>query len=66
VYYYLRVLEDSKYSTAKMSLDKQIGSNKDSDATISNNGEETSEGEIHSRELETATDVFKDARRLFL
>jgi hypothetical protein len=66
VCYYLRVLEDSKHSIAKMSLDKQTGSNKDSDATISNNGEEISKGEIYSRELETAADVFKDTYRLFL
>jgi hypothetical protein len=66
VCYYLRVLEDSKHSTAKMSLDKQTESDKDSNATISDDREEISEGEIHSRELETAANVFKDTRRLFL
>jgi superfamily II DNA helicase RecQ len=65
VCYCLRVLEDSEHGTAEMSPDEQTESDEDSDATISDDGEETSEGEMHSRELETAADVFKDARRLF-
>jgi hypothetical protein len=65
VCYYLRVLEDSEHSIAEMSPDEQTGSNKDSNATISDDGEEISEGEIHSRELETTANVFKDTRRLF-
>ncbi|KAM0700963.1 hypothetical protein Q7P35_000825 [Cladosporium inversicolor] len=44
-----------------MSPDEQTESDEDSDATISSDGEEASEGETHRRELETAADVFKDA-----
>jgi hypothetical protein len=65
VCYCLRVLEDSEYSTAEISPDEQTESDKDSDATVSSDGEEASEGETYRRELETAADVFKDARRLF-
>jgi hypothetical protein len=65
VCYCLRVLEDSEHGIAEISPDEQTESDEDSDATISDDGEEISEGEIHSRELETAADVFKDARRLF-
>jgi hypothetical protein len=66
VCYCLRVLEDSEHGIAEISPDEQTESDKDSNTTISDDGEETSESEMHSRELETATDVFKDARRLFL
>lgn len=66
VCYCLRVLEDSEHGTAEMSPDEQTESDGDSDATISSDGEAASEGETHRRELETAADVFKDARRLFL
>lgn len=66
VCYCLRVLEDSEHGTSEMSPDEQTESDEDSDATISSDGEEASEGETHRRELETAADVFKDARRLFL
>jgi hypothetical protein len=65
VCYCLRVLEDSEHSTAEISPDEQTESDEDSDATVSSDGEEASEGETHGRELETAADVFKDARRLF-
>jgi hypothetical protein len=65
VYYCLRVLEDSEHSIAKISPDEQTESDEDSNATVSSDGEEVSEGETHRRELETAADVFKDAYRLF-
>jgi hypothetical protein len=57
VCYYLRVLEDSEHGTAKMSPDEQTESDKDSNATISDDREETSEGEMHSRELETTANI---------
>lgn len=49
-----------------MSPDEQTGSDEDSDATINDDGEETSEGYTYNREAEAVTDVFKDACRLFL
>jgi hypothetical protein len=57
VCYCLRVLEDSEHGTAEMSPDEQTESDEDSDATISNDREETSEGGTYSRELETTAAV---------
>ena len=65
VCYCLRVLEDSENSTAKISANGQTEGDEDSDATISDNGEGLSESRTCNGEVETVTDVFKDARRLF-
>jgi hypothetical protein len=51
---------------AKMSLDEQTESNDDSEEIISKNGGEAIDYGVHNRGAETVTDVFKDARKLFL
>jgi superfamily II DNA or RNA helicase len=58
-------LQDSESGIAEVNPDEQTKSDEDSDATISNDGKEASEGETYDREAEAVTDVFEDARRLF-
>jgi hypothetical protein len=65
VCYCLRVLQDSESKATEIIPDEQTESDEDSNATISDGGSESSEGETYNREAETVTDVFKDARRLF-
>jgi hypothetical protein len=66
VCYYLQVLQDSESEATEIIPDKQTESDEDSNATISDGESELSEGETYNREAEAVTDVFKDARRLFL
>jgi hypothetical protein len=58
-------LHDSESKATKIIPDEQTESDEDSNATISGDRSESSEGETYNREAEAVTDVFKDARRLF-
>jgi hypothetical protein len=64
--YCLRVLESVENGIAKMDLDEQTESDEDSEDIISDDGGESMNGGTHNGGAETVTDVFKDARRLFL
>jgi hypothetical protein len=66
LYYYLRVLESVENSTAEISPDEQTESDNDYEEIISKNGGEAIDGGAYNREAETVTNVFKDARKLFL
>ena len=65
VCYCLRVLQDSESEATEIIPDEQTESDKDSNATISDGGSKSSEGETYNREAEAVADVFKDAYRLF-
>jgi hypothetical protein len=60
------VLESVENSIAEMDPDEQTESDEDSEDIISNNRGESMNNGMHNGGAETVTDVFKDARRLFL
>jgi hypothetical protein len=59
------VLESVKNGIAEMDPDEQTESDEDSEDIISDDGGESMNDGTHNRRVETVTDVFKDARRLF-
>jgi hypothetical protein len=65
VWYCLRVSQDSESGVAEINPGEHTESDEDGNATISDGGGESSEGETYDREAEAVTDVFKDAHRLF-
>lgn len=50
----------------EISANEQIGSNKNTNARISDDREGASKAEIYNQEAETVTAIVKDAYRLFL
>jgi hypothetical protein len=64
--YYLRVLESVENSTAEMDPDEQTESDEDSEDIISDDRGESMNDGTYNGGAETITDVFKNARRLFL